>query len=226
MVFPSNRTKLPMLTRNKWLSRCVLCSPGREKIPGTTMVLIHQGAVRVEPEPVTAIQEEGQRLTAGHCPPLASGTTRTRPLMDQATGGAATTPAQTPDAPSTPPHPENGSDWPLCQALDETRQLSEHRFTCSTLVRSSGYHVNVEENFTFGLISLYSTLILDTKWDCISFSQKRNSLIIYSPSCHLRCIWLSFLRYKNTQTNIFRKIINLCESIKCKWPNRNDRCVS
>lgn len=75
------------------------------------MVLIHQGAVRVEPEPVTAIQEEGQRLTAGHRPPLASGTTRTRPLMDrgprhQATGGASA-PAQTPDAPYTPPHPEN-----------------------------------------------------------------------------------------------------------------------
>lgn len=114
MVLPSNRTKLSMLAKNKWLSRCVLCSPGWEKIPGTTMVLIHQGAVRVEPEPVTAIQEGGQRPTVGHWPPLTStaagGMTQTRPLMatvlvegphHKATGGA-TTAAQTTDAPE--PH--------------------------------------------------------------------------------------------------------------------------
>lgn len=111
MVLPSNRTKLAMLARNKWLSRCVLWSPGWEKIPGTTMVLIHQGAVRVEPEPVTAIQEGLQRPTVGHWTPItstvASGMTRTRPLMatvlvegphHKATG-SATIVAQTTDAP-------------------------------------------------------------------------------------------------------------------------------
>ncbi|KAG1933672.1 hypothetical protein F2P79_020412 [Pimephales promelas] len=98
------------------------------------MVLIHQGAVRVEPEPVTAIQEEGQRLTAGHRPPLASGTTRIRPLMDhgprhQAIGGA-TTPAQTPDSPV---HTSSPREWTFVKLwTTETWQLSAHRFICST----------------------------------------------------------------------------------------------
>lgn len=194
-----------------------MCSTGREKIPGTTMVLIHQGAVRVEPEPVTAIQEEGQRLTAGHCPPLASGTTQTRPLTDraprhQATGGASA-PAQTPDAPHTPPHPENPSDWPLCQALD-TPATRHGRFTCSTLVSSSGdippeYHVHVESTLP-SLIRLQSTRHTGHSETAFPLHKKSNSLIIYSLSAMYMTDFLTLI----TQTNTFRKIINLCESIK------------
>lgn len=163
-----------MPARNKWLSRCVLCSPGGEKIPGTTMVLIHQGAVRVEPEPVTAIQEGGQRPTAGLWPPLtntaADGTTRTRPLTatalveaprQKATGGA-TIAAQTTDAPLLPlyPHLLTLRMDPISPfvRLWTTKVARRGRCTWSRLIWISGsiytYPVNAEQNFPVRLIRL------------------------------------------------------------------------